>query len=192
MRCNVSLSVSRLTTTVPFRVLHTALAIHLYHSACILKRHQTCPLQHVLGNDCRALDVAARSLRSFTCSQSLSSNLDVSLPDVPVAPALPLPTFVNQDGSVEALGPISAVAVDPFDGSIWILVRYEALMLSLLQVSCDTQALHFKCHVSVRLVSVQQKGGLWYSLGCMNIKVCYTLGCMNIRGGVPQYRLVLS
>ena len=45
------------------------------------------------------------------------------LKHVAAAPALPLPPAANAEGKQEALGAISAVAVDPFDGSIWILVR---------------------------------------------------------------------
>jgi hypothetical protein len=36
---------------------------------------------------------------------------------------LPLPEIKGASGEAEALGQISGVAVDPFDGSIWLLVR---------------------------------------------------------------------
>lgn len=45
------------------------------------------------------------------------------------APVLPLPAIVGQGGQEERLGQISAVALDPLDGSIWLLVRRASVWL---------------------------------------------------------------
>ena len=39
------------------------------------------------------------------------------------APELPMPAILGESGQEERLGQIAAVALDPYDGSIWLLVR---------------------------------------------------------------------